>query len=71
MSLSDINSLQGTIKDLQAIVNRNQGSEHEAAHLVKQIQDLVSEIERKAKLTKRNEQQVAVPPNIQPVQVSF
>lgn len=50
--LNNLNSLQSAISDLQEIVERNQGANHETAVLVKQMEQLVEEIERKAQ--KRN-----------------
>ncbi len=50
--LSNLNSLQSTISDLKEIVNRNQGANHETTVLVKQMEQLVDEIERKARKKK-------------------
>ena len=50
--LSNLNSLHSTIKDLKEIVDKNQGSNHETTVLVKQMEQLVSEIEKKARKKK-------------------
>jgi hypothetical protein len=50
--LSNLNSLQSTINDLQEIVDRNQGANHETSLLVKQMEQLVEEIELKARKKK-------------------
>jgi uncharacterized protein YoxC len=50
--LSNLNSLQTTISDLAEIVDRNQGANHETTLLVKQMQQLVDEMERKARKRK-------------------
>jgi hypothetical protein len=49
MSLSSLNLIQDTIADLRQIVDRNQGAHHEAALLVKQMEQLVAEMEHKAR----------------------
>ena len=50
--LSNLNSLHSTIKDLKEIVDKNQGSNSESTFLVKQMEQLVSEIETKARKKK-------------------
>lgn len=62
--LSNLNSLQSTISDLKEIVDRNQGVNHETSLLVKQMEQLIDEIERKARKKKliNNDVQVPVPP---------
>jgi uncharacterized protein YoxC len=50
--LNDLNSLQSTINHLQEIVDRNQGANHETSLLVKQMEQLVEEIEQKARKKK-------------------
>jgi hypothetical protein len=47
--ISNLNSLQNTISDLQEIVERNQGANHETSVLVRQMEQLVVEIEQKAR----------------------
>lgn len=59
--LSNLNSLQSTIQDLQEIVARHQGANHETSLLVKQMEQLVDEIERKARKRKLISD-IAVPP---------
>ena len=50
--LTNLNSLQSTISDLHEILDRNQGANHESTLLVKQMEQLVEEIERKARKRK-------------------
>jgi hypothetical protein len=72
MSVPDLNPLQTTIKDLQVIVDKNQGVDHEAALLVKQMQQLISEMERKAK-GRKSDAALPKPPlgvPIQPIQAT-
>lgn len=57
---SNLNSLQTTISDLKEIVARNQGANHESALLVKQMEQLVQEMEKKAK--KRPLADIPAPP---------
>jgi len=47
MSFPNQNSLQGTIQQLKEIVTNVQGEDHEAYQLVRQMEFLVAEIERK------------------------
>ena len=47
--MNNLNSLQGTIADLKEIVQRNQGSDHEASKLVYQIEQTLADIERKTR----------------------
>lgn len=47
--LANLNSIQSTIKDLKEIVAKNQGTNHETIILVRQMEQLVSDIETKAK----------------------
>lgn len=60
--ISNLNSLQNTISDLQEIVERNQGANHETSLLVKQMEQLVVEIERKARTKKLLVDGVSAPP---------
>lgn len=60
--ISNLNSLQNTISDLQEIVERNQGANHETSLLVKQMEQLVVEIERKARNNKLLVDGVPAPP---------
>jgi hypothetical protein len=62
--LNNLNSLQGTIADLKEIVQRNQGSDHEAAKLVYQMEQTLADIERK---TRKNSItfEVVVQPSVQ------
>lgn len=62
--LSNLNSLQSTISDLKEIVDRNQGANHETSLLVKQMEQLVEEMEQKAR-TKKLIADVPIPPMIQ------
>ena len=68
MSVPDLNPLQTTIQDLQNIVDKNQGADHEAALLVKQMQQLISEMERKAKGRKAELPLPKPPLGVQPMQ---
>jgi hypothetical protein len=47
--LSNLDSLQNTINDLKEIVDRNPSANNETRLLVKQMEQLVDEIERKAR----------------------
>jgi hypothetical protein len=49
---NDLNSLQNTISDLKEIVDRNPGANNETSLLVKQMEQLVGEIELKARKKK-------------------
>jgi hypothetical protein len=60
--ISNLNSLQNTISDLQEIVERNQGANHETSLLVKQMEQLVVEIERKARNNQLLVDGVSAPP---------
>lgn len=62
--LSNLNSLQSTISDLKEIVDRNQGANHETSLLVKQMEQLVEEMEQKAR-TKKLIADVPMPSMIQ------
>jgi hypothetical protein len=59
--LSNLNSLQSAISELKEIVDRNQGANNETSLLVKQMEQLVGEMERKAR-TKKPTGEIAVPP---------
>lgn len=50
--LSNLNLLHSSIKDLKEIVDKNQGPNHETVLLVKQMEQLVAEIENKARKKK-------------------
>ena len=45
--LNDLTSLHNTIQSLKEIVQRNQGNDHEASRVVRQIELTLAEIERK------------------------
>jgi hypothetical protein len=45
--LGNLNSLQSTIADLKEIVQRNQGVQAEAFTAVRQMEQLIADIERK------------------------
>ena len=49
MSFPNQTSLHGTIQQLKEIVTSLQGEDHEAARLVRQMEALAQEIERKSK----------------------
>jgi hypothetical protein len=46
--LTNLNSMQSTIQDLKEIVAKNQGANHETVVLVRQMEQLVADIENKA-----------------------
>ncbi len=69
MSLSNLSSLQMTIQNLKEIVDKNQGEKNETYLVVKQMEILVEEIERKARLKKTPETVLPLPVVAQPVQV--
>lgn len=47
--MGNLNSLQSTIADLKEIVQRNQGVQAEAFTAVRQMEQLVADIERKTR----------------------
>lgn len=47
--MNNLNSLQSTIQDLKEIVSRNQGANHESSLIVRQIEQIVADIERKTR----------------------
>lgn len=65
--LSNLNSLQSTINDLKEIVDRNQGANHETTLLVKQMEQLIDEIEHKARKKKLISDVPTVSPPLQGV----
>ena len=62
--MNNLNSLQGTIADLKEIVQRNQGADHEASKTVYRIEQIVADIERKARKNAITFE-VVVPPAVQ------
>lgn len=47
MSHLNHNSLRGALQHLKEIVSNVQGEDHETSHLIRQMESLVLEIERK------------------------
>jgi len=66
--VNNLNSLQGTIADLKEIVQRNQGADHEASKTVYRIEEIVADIERKAR-TNALTFEAVVPQTVQPAPV--
>lgn len=62
MSLSDINSLQTTVADLKSIIDRNHSGNPESTLAVKQMELLLSELERKTAHMKARNAESMLPP---------
>jgi hypothetical protein len=54
-----------TLQDLKAIVTKNQGAEHETSAVVRQMEQLLSDLERKAENNKKslNDLPLSLPPS--------
>jgi hypothetical protein len=58
--LTNLNSMQTTIRDLKEIVSKNQGTNHETTVLVRQMEQLVADLENKAKKTNKSSNDIAI-----------
>lgn len=67
--MSNLNSLQSTIKDLKEIIQKNQGANEETSVLVTQMEQLVAEIEQKSARGKKQVTDVLVSPVVHTVPV--
>ena len=48
MSFPHNNSLKAAVKQLQEVVSRHQGDDHETSKIVREIESIVADIERKS-----------------------
>lgn len=48
MSFPHNNSLKAAVKQLQEVVSRHQGEDHETSMIVREIESIVADIERKS-----------------------
>lgn len=60
-SVQSFNSIQSTIQDLKEIVNKNQGVNHEASVVVRQMEQLVSDIEVKTRTNRKGSTDLPMP----------
>lgn len=60
------NSLNQAVKQLKEVVSRHQGEDHETTAMVRELEAIVADIERKAVLStvqeRNNENQMVAPP---------
>ena len=62
--MNNLNTMQDTLRDLKEIVQRNQGADHESAMVVRRIEHIVAEIERK---TRKSTNTMVVSPVVQAI----
>jgi len=65
MSFPHNNSLKAAVKQLQEVVSRHQGEDHETSKIVREIESIVADIERKSVIMpiaeRANESQITMP----------
>ncbi len=65
MSFPHNNSLKAAVKQLQEVVSRHQGEDHETTKMVREIEAIVADIERKSVIMpideRANDNQVITP----------
>jgi hypothetical protein len=52
--LTNLDSMQSTLRDLKDIVAKNQGANHETGMLVRQMEQIVADIELKTQKNKKS-----------------
>ncbi|MDZ4838054.1 MAG: hypothetical protein SGJ27_30080 [Candidatus Melainabacteria bacterium] len=65
MSFPHNSSLKAAVKQLQEVVSRHQGDDHETSKIVREIESIVADIERKSvdmPITERANESQIVPP---------